>query len=98
MPQETITLYKCARCGEKTEWSPTVGSYQLGNNPLCKSCWDKSPETVGMSGWEKRKRRKEIARLFTREGKSIEELALRFGVSQRTVQRALEIKLPEVKV
>ena len=85
MPQETITLYKCARCGEKTEWD-----FGLGNNPLCVSCWDGWTETVGMSGWAKRKRRKEIARLFTCEGKSIEELALRFEIRQPTVYRALK--------
>jgi transposase len=30
-----------------------------------------------------------MIRLFTREGKEIKELALMFGVSTRTVQRAL---------
>jgi len=34
-------------------------------------------------------RDKEMARLFTNEGKGVKELALRFSVSQRTVQRAL---------
>ena len=34
-------------------------------------------------------RDKEIARLFTTEGKKVTELASRFNVSQRTVQRAL---------
>ena len=35
-------------------------------------------------------RDKEMARLFSTEGKEIKELALIFGVSQRTVQRALK--------
>ena len=39
----------------------------------------------------KRRRAVEMARLFTREGKSIGELAQIFGVSRRTVQRALKI-------
>ena len=39
----------------------------------------------------KRRRAAEMARLFTREGKSIGELAQIFGVSSRTVQRALKI-------
>ena len=38
----------------------------------------------------KRRRAKEMARLFTSEGKSIGELAQVFGVSKRTVQRALK--------
>ncbi|MDP2731413.1 MAG: helix-turn-helix domain-containing protein [Dehalococcoidales bacterium] len=39
-----------------------------------------------LKGW----RAKEIARLFTIEGKKIRELARLFNVSQRTVQRALK--------
>lgn len=35
-------------------------------------------------------RDKEMARLFGAEGSGIKELALIFGVSQRTVQRALK--------
>ena len=35
-------------------------------------------------------RNKEMANLFTSKGKGIEELATIFGVSQRTVQRALK--------
>jgi AraC-like DNA-binding protein len=38
----------------------------------------------------KRRRAAEMARLFTREGKNIGELAQIFGVSNRTVQRALK--------
>ena len=38
----------------------------------------------------KRQRAKEMARLLTTEGKGIGELAQIFGVSQRTVQRALK--------
>jgi AraC-like DNA-binding protein len=39
----------------------------------------------------KRRRAKEMAQLFTGEGKSIRELAQVFGVSTRTVQRALKV-------
>ena len=39
----------------------------------------------------KRRRAAEMARLFTREGKNIGELAQIFGVSSRTVQRALKV-------
>ena len=43
----------------------------------------------GRQRWLKSLRDKEIVRLFTAEGREVKELALRFGVSQRTVQRAL---------
>ena len=43
----------------------------------------------GRQRWLKKLRDKEIARLFTGEGKGVKELALVFGVSSRTVQRAL---------
>jgi len=39
----------------------------------------------------KRRRAKEMASLFTGEGKSIGELAQVFGVSTRTVQRSLKL-------
>jgi hypothetical protein len=38
-------------------------------------------------------RNKEMARLFTCEGKKVKELAEIYGVSQRTVQRALKSAL-----
>jgi hypothetical protein len=44
----------------------------------------------GRQRWLKRARDKEIARRFTTEGKGIKELALEFGVSQRTIQRTLK--------
>ncbi len=43
----------------------------------------------GKQRWLKTMRNREIIRLFTGEGKEIKELALMFGVSARTVQRAL---------
>ena len=46
-------------------------------------------EHGGRQHWLKRLRDREIVRLFNTEGKGIKELALIFGVSQRTVQRAL---------
>lgn len=47
-------------------------------------------EPGGRQRWLKRQRDKEIARLFTTEGKGVKELALMFDISQRTVQRALK--------
>ena len=44
----------------------------------------------GKQRWLKQARDREMARLFTTEGKAVKELALMFGVSQRTVQRVLK--------
>lgn len=43
----------------------------------------------GRRRWLKRVRDKEIVRLFTAEGEEVKELAQKFRVSPRTVQRAL---------
>ena len=48
----------------------------------------------GKRHWLKRLRNREMARLASSEGKGVKELALRFGVSQRTVQRALKNSPP----
>ncbi len=56
------------------------------NCPLPKCIYD---QPGGRQRRLKRLRDKEIARLFTTEGKGVKEIALSFGVSQRTVQRAL---------
>ena len=48
-------------------------------------------EPGGKRRWLKRRRAREMARLFTDEGKGIKELAQMFGISQRTVQRALKV-------
>ena len=50
-------------------------------------------EPRGKQRWLKRLRAREMARLFTTEGKGVKELALMFDVSQRTVQRALKVAL-----
>ena len=50
-------------------------------------------ESGGKRRWLKRLRAREMARLFTTQGKGIKELALMFDVSQRTVQRALKVVL-----
>ena len=47
----------------------------------------------GKQRWLKKLRDGEIIKLFTDEGRGIKELALRFGVSRRTVQRALSDSL-----
>ena len=44
----------------------------------------------GRQHWLKRQREHEMTRLFTTENKTVRELAAVFGVSQRTVQRALK--------
>ncbi|HUV45876.1 MAG TPA: hypothetical protein VMW45_02280 [Dehalococcoidia bacterium] len=57
------------------------------NCPLTKCIYD---EPGGRQRWLKRQRDRQIARQFTVEGKRVKELALMFGLSQRTVQRALK--------
>ena len=47
-------------------------------------------EPRGRQQWLKRSRDREMINLFACEGKGVKELALMFGVSQRTVQRALK--------
>ena len=56
------------------------------NCPLPKCIYD---QPGGKQRWLKRSRDKEIVSLFSVEGEEVRELAVRFGVSQRTVQRAL---------
>jgi hypothetical protein len=47
-------------------------------------------EPGGRRRWRKEQRDREIVRLFYSGGKGIKELALVFGISRRTVQRALK--------
>lgn len=46
-------------------------------------------QSGGKRRWLKKMRDKEILQSFAREGRRIKELAQEFGVSQRTIQRAL---------
>ena len=57
------------------------------NCPFEKCIYD---EPRGRQRYTKRLRNQQILRLFTTEGKGIRELATIFGVSQRTIQRALK--------
>ena len=57
------------------------------NCPFLKCIYD---EPGGKRRYIKRRRDKEILGLFTTGGKGIRELATMFGISQRTVQRALK--------
>ena len=56
------------------------------NCPLPRCIYD---QPGGGQHWLKGQRDAEMARLFITEGKEVKELAWRFGVSQRTVQRIL---------
>lgn len=65
------------------------------NCPFSKCIYE---QPGGRRRWLKRQRDREMTRLFTTEGKRIKELAQSFGVSQRTVQRALKnCLLPRIK-
>ena len=46
-------------------------------------------EPGGKQRWLKKLRDKEMATLFSSGGRGVKDLALMFGISQRTVQRAL---------
>jgi len=45
----------------------------------------------GKQRWLKKARDREIVRLYNSKGKGVRELAQMFGVSERTIQRALKI-------
>ncbi|MFH1382610.1 MAG: hypothetical protein ABIH70_06915 [Chloroflexota bacterium] len=63
------------------------------NCPFPRCVYD---EAGGKRRWLKRLRAREMSRLFNIEKKGIKELALMFGVSERTVQRALKVARNEV--
>ena len=54
-------------------------------------------EPGGTQRWRKRTRDKEIIRMFSSEGKEVKELAVIFGISQRTIQRALKNSLEKAE-
>jgi len=60
------------------------------NCPFAKCIYD---EPGGKQRWLKRLRAREIARLHVIDGKKVKELSEMFGISQRTVQRALKTAL-----
>ena len=74
---------------------PEYCHYRDEGCDLAESCLDcPFPQCIyeqprGRQSWLKKQRDKEMARLFNNEGKEVKEVALLFGVSQRTVQRAL---------
>jgi len=57
------------------------------NCPLPKCIYE---QPGGRQHWLKGLRDREIVKLAGSEGREVKELALRFGVSQRTVQRILK--------
>jgi AraC-like DNA-binding protein len=60
------------------------------NCPFAECIYDKPG---GKQRWLKRLRDRKMAECYTVDGKGIKELAQMFGVSQRTVQRALKTAL-----
>ena len=57
------------------------------NCPLPGCIYD---EPGGRQRWQKRIRNREISRTFRKGGVGVRELASRFGVSERTIQRVLK--------
>ncbi len=88
---------------EELDLPPEYCHYQDEGCDLAASCLDCPfvrciyDEPRGKQRWLKRLRAREMARLFTTEGKGIKELALMFGVSRRTVQRALKVASGDLK-
>ena len=52
-------------------------------------------QPCGKEHWLKGRRDREIIRRFSKEGKQVSDLALEFGVSERTIQRALKKRLTD---
>jgi len=81
--------------GDERDLPPEFCRYRDEGCDLAASCLScPFPQCIyeqpgGRQHWLKAMRNREIIRLFTKEGKEIKELALMFGVSTRTVQRAL---------
>ena len=81
--------------GNETDLRPEFCRYRDEGCELAESCLNCPftrciyDEPGGKQLWMKRRRAREIARLHTTEGKRVKELAEMFGISQRTVQRAL---------
>ena len=75
---------------------PEYCHYQDGGCEFASSCLNcPFPQCIydqpwGRQRWLKKLRAGEIIRLFAVEGKGVKELATMFGVSQRTIQRALK--------
>lgn len=79
-------------CHYRDEGCDLATAY-LGYESHCSECpFPKCiyEEPRGRQRWLKTLRDKEIMRRFITEGKGLEELALTFSVSQRTVQRVLK--------
>ena len=60
------------------------------NCPMAQCVYD---EPGGKQRWLKKLRDREVVRLFCHESKAVRELALRFSLSERTIQRALKNSL-----
>jgi hypothetical protein len=82
--------------GTELDLPPEFCHYKDEGCELAKSCLNCPfpsciyDEPGGKQRLLKRQRDTEIVRLFKKEGKGVKELAAVFGISQRTVQRALK--------
>lgn len=80
----------------QTDLPPEYCQYRDEGCELWKSCLDcPFPRCLyevpgGKRKWLKHQRNREMVRIHKSEGKAARELALSFGVSQRTVQRVLK--------
>ena len=85
---------------DESDLPPEYCHYQDEGCELAGSCLDcPFPQCVydepgGKRHWQKEQRNRQILKMFKAEGRGIGELAETFGVSRRTVQRALKNTLP----
>jgi hypothetical protein len=97
LDQNNISLSQETRNGkdEPADLLPEYCDYRDEGCELAISCLNcPFPDCIldqpgGKQHWRKRLRDIEIVRLFSREGKNTGELARRFGISVRTVERVL---------
>jgi len=87
LPENPDTIHDLLpeHIGYKDEGCDLAGSCL--NCPYEECIYDKPG---GKRRWKKQERSAEIIRLHTEEGKAVKELAVIYGISKRTVQRALK--------
>ena len=99
MSGEELEIEREELSEDETDLPPEYCNYRDEGCESADSCLDcPFPQCLydqprGKQHWLKGLRNKEIARLFSNEGKRVEELASIFGLSQRTIQRALKSTL-----
>ena len=99
-----LTFLKEATAEDESDLPPEYCHYKDEGCELATSCLNCPfaqciyDEPGGKQCRLKKLRNREIVRLFTSGDKRIKELTVIFGLSRRTIQRALKSTLPQSKV